>query len=113
MDTKEQIKRKQTKRKKDGDIVQLKEYYEILCSKCIHKLDVDKTLTMVDGYRGVCLCPHCGKKNKVVKVRPNDDAYRVSVCGTRTRRIPKLKMSKKARRRVNKELRDDNQRTDK
>lgn len=107
MDTKADIERKQQQRKSNDETVQIKEYDELQCRKCDKIMNVDKTLTMIDGYRGVCLCPHCGKKNKVVKTRPADEDYNVGRQGTRTRKNPKLHMSKKARRKLNKELRNE------
>ena len=78
----------------------------LICHKCGKVIDVNDTLTMVSGYRGICTCPGCGHRNKVVKTRPNDTDYNVSSNGTRTRKIPKSGMKKKQRRKLNKELKN-------
>lgn len=91
----------------DKQTIKIKEYDQIQCRKCATLLNVDETLTMIDGYRGLCLCPLCGHRNKVVKTRPADKDYNVAWNGIRTRKNPKLHMSKKARRKLNKELKDE------
>jgi len=83
--------------------VKLKEYDEILCKKCGKKLNVEKTLTMLDGYKGICTCPECKYRNKVVKTRPADDDYIVLKSGQRIKKDPKVHMSKKDRRRMKNE----------
>ena len=87
--------------------VKLKEYDEILCKRCEHKLKVKDTLTMVDGYKGYVTCnnedPVCRHRTHVVKTRPNDDDYNVMKTGQRVRKIPKSKLSKKDRRRARKD----------
>jgi len=89
------------------EIVKLKEYNELFCSRpsCHALMNIEQTLTMIDGYRGYCTCPVCGHRTKVHKVRPNDKDYNVDKNGTRTRKEPKLKLSKKERRKINKEMR--------
>lgn len=86
--------------------IQLKEYDEVFCSKpsCKKVLKVDDNLTMVDGRRGYLTCPDCGHRTRVVKTRPADEHYNRDENGTRTRKSPKSHMSKKARRRLNKNL---------
>lgn len=84
--------------------VKIKEYDEIICRSCGKKLNVEKTLTMDDGYRGHCTCdnedPKCRHQNKVVKTRPNDDDYNRLPTGQRVRKIPKSKLNKKQRRKL-------------
>lgn len=89
--------------------VKLKEYDEVFCSKksCHEKLKVEKTLTMVSGFKGYLTCPVCGHRTHVYKTRPNDEDYNVDKEGTRTRKTPKIKMTKKERRRFNKRMRDE------
>jgi len=82
-------------------VVKIKEYDEILCRKCNAKIKILDTLKMTDGYRGICTCPECGYRNKVVKTRPADDDFNVLKTGQRIRKIPRNHMSKKERRRMN------------
>ncbi len=86
--------------------VKIKEYDEIQCNKCDTIMRVEETLTMKDGRRGICVCPKCGKQNRVVKTRPADDDYNVVNGGQRIRKNPKLHLSKKQRRKLNKELKN-------
>ena len=80
--------------------IKIKEYDEILCHKCKSKIKVLETLKMIDGYKGICTCPECGYRNKVVKTRPADDDFNVLETGQRIRKDPKVHMSKKERRRI-------------
>ena len=87
--------------------VKLKEYDEVFCSKpsCHKVLNVKDTLTMLDGQRGYLTCPDCGHRTRVVKTRSIDDDYNVDKNGTRVRKVAKEHMTKKQRKRMNKELR--------
>ena len=76
-------------------VVKIKEYDEIICRKCKKVLKVKDTLEMVDGYHGICTCPECGHRNKVVKTRPADADYNRLPTGQRVRKIPKDKLTKK------------------
>ncbi len=88
--------------------VKIKEYDEIKCKRCGHVMNVEETLQMHDGYRGVCICPECDFSNHVHKVKPNDDDYSVDKHGTRTRKVPKEHKTKKQRRKDNKLFREYN-----
>ena len=85
--------------------VKVKEYDEIKCRRCGFVMKIEATLKMYDGYRGGCTCPECNFVTVVHKVKPDDTDYNVDKEGIRTRKIPKVHMSKKQRRIVNKALR--------
>lgn len=101
-----EIMKKEEKDKDKKSKLKIKEYDEIICRniECETIMNVEETLKMVDGYKGYCTCPKCGKKNHVVKTRPADEDYNIVNDGQRVRKNPKLKMSKKQRRKINKEL---------
>ena len=89
--------------------VKIKEHDEIQCTResCRKVFPVDGNTEMLDGRRGICTCPHCGKRIKAVKTRPSEEDYNRLPTGQRVRKIAKPIGNKEERRRRRKELRNE------
>ncbi len=80
---------------------------KITCNKCSATLDLDKAV-QVDERHGVVICTECGYSNKLLLTRRNYySEYKVlNKGGTIVRKRPKMKLTKKERRKMRQQLKD-------
>ena len=76
---------------------------EIKCRKChtIFKLDLNKVKYGKNAYTGTTLCPSCGFTIKLEAIDVSE-SFKKNYDGSLIRKEPKIKMTKKMRRKARK-----------